>query len=215
MVGITVAVVLTGAPAFAPTPRAGADPISATRSAMSALQAQAEAGASRIHSLTLAYDQANVQAMALAQQVAQDQVDIGQLQQRVDVSRTALQREAILSYTDGSTPGTTASMSGTSDPAVRAEYIQVAAGDLTEAADQYRTQQIQYNTAESALKKQVRASQEALVAMASARQQALAEAAAEQAQLDQLQGHLNQLVEAAAVAAAAAPHRLPPLRDTR
>jgi resuscitation-promoting factor RpfB len=39
--------------------------------------------------------------------------------------------------------------------------------------------------------------------MASARQQALAQATAEQAQLDQLQGHLNQLVEAAAVAAAA------------
>ena len=203
MVGITVAVVLTGAPTLAPTSRAAADPISATRSAISALQAQAAAGASRIHSLTLAYDQANVQAMALAQQVTQDHVDIGQLQQRVDTSRTALQREAILSYTGGSTPGATAALSGTSDPAVRAEYIQVAAGDLTEAVDQYHTQQMQLNTAESALKNQQLASQQAANAMAASRQQALAQAGAEQAQLDQLQGHLNQLVEAAAVAAAA------------
>jgi hypothetical protein len=203
MVGITVAVVVTGAPAFFPTVRAGADPISATRSAIGALQAQAAAGASRIRALTLAYDQANVKAMALAQQVAQDQVDIGQLQQRVDASRTALQREAILSYTDGSTTGVTPSMSGSSDPAVRAEYVQVATGDLTQAVDQYHTQQVQLNTAESALKNQQRAGQEAANAMAGARQQALAEAANEQAQLDQLQGHLNQLVEAAAVAAAA------------
>jgi Transglycosylase-like domain len=213
MVGITVAVVLVGAPAFAPTPRAAADPISATRSAISALQAQAATGATQIHALTLAYEQANVQAMALAQQVTQDQVDISQLQQNVDASRTALQKEAILSYTDGSTPGTTPSTSGASDPAVRAEYIQVAAGDLTEAVDQYRTQQVQLATAESALKKQERASQEALAAMASARQQALAQAAAEQAQLDQLQGHLNQLVEAAAVAATAS-RPAPPTQGT-
>jgi hypothetical protein len=202
MAGITVAVVLTGAPAVMSAPRAGADPISATRSAIGALEAQAAAGAVRIHSLTLAYDQANVQAMALAQQVTQDQVDIGQLQQRADASRTALQREAILSYTDGSTPGMPARTAGTSDPAVRAEYIQVAAGDLTEAVDQFRTQQVQLSTAESALKKEQRASQQAANAMASSRQQALSEAEAEQAQLNQLQGHLNQLVEAAAVAAA-------------
>jgi Transglycosylase-like domain len=205
MAGITVAVVSTGALALAPSPRAGADPISAARNSISSLQAQAAAGASRIHSLTLAYDQANVQAMALAQQVTEDQVEIGQLQQSVDVSRTALEREAILSYTDGSTPASASSMSGSSDPAVRAEYIQVAAGDLTEAVDQYHTQQIQLGTAESALKKQQRASQEAADSMAAARQQALVEAAAEQAQLDQLQGHLNQLVEAAAVAAVASP----------
>jgi hypothetical protein len=203
MVGITVAVVLLGAPAFAPASPAGADPMSATRSAISALEAQAAAGAGRIHSLTTAYDQANVQAMALAQQVTQDQVDLGQLQQEVNASRSALQREAILSYTGSGTPAMTSQMSGASDPAVRAEYEQVAAGDLTQAVDQYRTQQLKLNTAASALKRQAQASQAAMNAMAAARQDALAQASAEQAQLDQLQGHLNQLVEAAAVAAAA------------
>ncbi|HUJ64967.1 MAG TPA: transglycosylase family protein [Acidimicrobiales bacterium] len=202
MVGITVAVVLFGAPAL--TARAAADPIGATRSAIASLQAQAAAGASRIHSLTEAYDQANVQAMALAAQVTQDQVELGQLQQQVDASRTALQKEAILSYTGGSTE-VSSSVSGVSDPAVRAEYIQVAAGDLTQAEDQYRTQQVQLATAEANLKKQQGASEAAVNAMAAARQQALAQAASEQAQLDQLQGHLNQLVEAAAVAAARPP----------
>jgi len=202
MVGITVAVVFFGAPAF--MARAAADPISATRSAIATLQAQAVAGAGRIHSLTEAYDQANVQAMALAAQVTQDQVELGQLQQYVDASRAALQKEAILSYTGGSTE-VSSSVSGVSDPAVRAEYIQVAAGDLTQAVDQYRTQQVQLATAQTNLKKQQRASEAAVSAMAAARQQALAQAAAEQAQLDQLQGHLNQLVEAAAVAAANPP----------
>jgi Transglycosylase-like domain len=151
----------------------------------------------------MAYDQANVQAMALAQQVNQDQIDLGQLQQEVDASRSALQREAIISYTGSGTPVMASQMSGVSDPAVRAVYVQVAVGDLTEAVDQYRTQQVKLNTAKSALDKQERASQAAVNAMAGARQEALAQAAAEQAQLDQLQGHLNQLVEAAAVAAAA------------
>ena len=200
MVGITVAVVLFGAPAFAPMVRAAADPISATRGAIAALQAQAAAGASRIHSLTEAYDQANVQAMALAAQVTQDQAELGQLQQHVDASRSALQKEAILSYTGGGAQ-VSSSIAGVSDPAVRAEYIQVAAGDLTQAVDQYRTQQVQLATAEANLKKQQRSSEAAVNAMAAARQQALAQATAEQAQLDQLQGHLNQLVEAAAVAA--------------
>jgi Transglycosylase-like domain len=203
MVGITVAVVLAGAPAFMPTSPAGADPISAARSAISALQAQATAGASRIHSLTMAYDQANVRAMALAQQVSQDAVDLGQLQQEVDTSRSALEREAILSYTGSGNAAMPSQMSGVSDPAVRAEYVQMAAGDLTEAVDQYRTQQVKLNTAKSALEQQERASQSALDAMGTARQQALAQATAEQAQLNQLQGHLNQLVEAAAIAAAA------------
>jgi hypothetical protein len=203
MVGITVAVVLGGAPAFVRTSPAGADPISATRSAISALQAQAAAGASRIHSLTVAYDQANVQAMALAQQVSQDQVDLGQLQQEVDTSRSALEREAIMSYTGSGNAVAPSRLSGVSDPAVRAEYVQMAAGDLTESVDQYRTQQVKLNTAKSALEKQERASQAALQTMGDARQQALAQASAEQARLNQLQGHLNQLVEAAAVAAAA------------
>ncbi len=203
MVGITVAVVLAGAPAFIPTSPAGADPISATRSTISALQAQAAAGASQIHSLTVAYDQANVQAMALAQQVSQDEVDLGQLQQEVDSSRSALEREAILSYTGSGTAAMPSQLSGVSDPAVRAEYMQMAAGDLTETVDQYRTEEVKLNTAKSALENQERASQAALDAMGTARQQALAQASVEQAQLNQLQGHLNQLVEAAAMAAAA------------
>ncbi len=205
MVGITVAVVLFGALASQAAFPAAADSISAAKSQLSAMQAQAAAGAAKIHALTLAYDQANFRATALAQQVSDDQIDLLQLQGKVNESRTALQREAIFSYTGGAMPTTVTRLSGVSDPSIRAEYIEVAGGDLTEALDHYRTQLQMVAAAVSNLVRQEHQSHSAAMQMAAARVQALDEAAAEQAQLDQLQSQFNQLVEAAALAPQNAP----------
>jgi hypothetical protein len=205
MVGITVAVVLFGALVLQTAVPAGANSISTAKSQLSVVQAQAAAGAARIHALTQAYDQANFRATTLSEQVSDDQVDLVQLQAKVDQSRNALQREAILSYTGGAMPTPDAPLSGVSDPSVRAEYIEVASGDLSEALDGYQTQLQMVTAAVSNLIRQERQSDAAATQMAAARAQALDEAAEEQSQLDQLQSQFDQQVEAAALASQSAP----------
>jgi hypothetical protein len=207
MAGLTVAVVSFSAAAVAPVGTAGADQLGATKAQISVVEAQIEAGAGQLHTLTLAYQQANLNAGILAQQVQADQVQLNQLQTRVSGSQSLLRREVLLSYTGG-TGSNLGAPAGTNDPSIRAEYLQVATGNIHDAVDQYRAQQRQVAAAMANLAQQERASQAAAAATAAARQQALSQAAAEQAQLDQLQGQLNQFVEAAAVAAqqkAAAP----------
>ncbi len=200
MAGLTVAVVSFSAAAVAPVGTAGADQLGATKDQISVVEAQIEAGAGQVHALTLAYEQANLNAGVLAQQVQADQVQLTQLQTRASVSQSLLRREVLLSYTGG-TGSNLGAPAGTNDPSIRAEYLQVATGNIHDAVDQYRTQQRQLAAAMANLAQQERASQEAGAAAAGARHQALSQAAAEQAQLDQLQGQLNQFVEAAAIAA--------------
>jgi hypothetical protein len=200
MVGISVAVVLFGATALGGIAGAGADPIGTTRSQISAVESQIYSGAAQVHQLTLAFEQANLDASSLSQQVGADQLEIAQLRTRVAASEGVLRKEALLSYT-GDTGSDLGTPNSTTDPAVRAEYLQVAAGNIDDAVDQYRTEQRQLLTAEGDLSHQQQASQAAAAAAAEARQQALAQAAAEQSQLDRLQGQLSQYIEAAAIAA--------------
>ena len=188
MAGITVAVVLFGASLAGPASSAGADPIAATQDQITLLQAQIEAGAARVHEFTMAFDQANVNATTLAQQVSADQAQIGQLQGQATGSETILREDALLSYTGAAASGLAVPTDST-DPSVRAEYLQVAAGDINDAVDQFHTDELQLASAESNLAKQVQASRTAATAAANASQQALDLASTEQAQLDQLQGH--------------------------
>jgi hypothetical protein len=200
MAGISVAVVLFGASLAIPTGRASADPIATARAQIEAVQAQIANGAAQLHALTQAFQQANLTAVMLGQQVAADRAQIGQLQNRVSHSQGLLRRQALLSYTGG-LPSGLSGATPRADPSVRSEYLQVAVGDLKDALDRFRAQQRQLSTAEANLAQQQRQSQAAADSTDQARQQALAAAAAEQAQLDQLQAQLSHFVEAAAVAA--------------
>jgi hypothetical protein len=201
MVGVTVAVVLFGAPAVLSTGPAGADTIGGTRAQIDALEAAVQSGAARIHRLTLDFDQANLDAVSLAQQVGADQAAIVHLRGQVAASVSLLRQQAILSYTGGMSANL-ADTQGSTDPSVRAEYLQVAAGSITDTVDAYRFRQRQLATAEAGLAAQERASRAAANAAAAARSQALAEASAEQGRLAGLQSQLNQLEAAAALAAA-------------
>jgi predicted nucleic acid-binding Zn-ribbon protein len=201
MAGISVAVVSFCASAAMPASMASADQIANTRSQLHDLEQAVAAGASRIHSLTESYDQANLEAVDLAQQVAGDQTELVQLQTKVSQTRDALQREALIGYTAGTQTAVGTAGGSTSDPSIRAAYMQVAAGDITDVLDQYRAQQDAVASAESALLQQERASQRAATAVASARQEALDQATTEQSELNQLQQQLDQLVLAASIAA--------------
>ena len=199
MAGITVAVVLFSASLVPSGAGAAADPVAATKDRISAVQAQIEAGATQVYALTLAFQQANLDAMTLGQQVSADQAQIAQLQTQVTGSQNVLRKEALLSYTAGGGNLDVPAQGG--DPAVRAEYLQVATGNLRDSLDHFQSEQRQLSTAETTLLQQEHRSQAAMAAAAGARLHALSAASAEQGQLDQLQAQLTRFVEAAAVAA--------------
>jgi hypothetical protein len=211
MAGRIVAVVLFCAPLgpalIGPATKATADQngntnaqISATKEQIAAIQRQVSTGAATIHSLTAAFSQASLQADILARQVTADETRIAQLRQAVSTDEGALRREAILGYTGGAvTPSAAVSSSG--DPSVRAEYLQVATGDVTETEDRYRTEQAQLCVAAAALERQELASQAAIDQMSIARAQAMRQAADEQAQLTSLQTRLGSLEAQAAAQA--------------
>ncbi|MGH9054834.1 MAG: transglycosylase family protein [Acidimicrobiales bacterium] len=205
MAGIFMAIVLVAASAVGSVAPAGANQVGTIQNQMAALQAQVAAGAARVHALTVAYDQANIAAGTLAQQVGTDTSRIAQLEAQVDSSKANLKRQAILSYTGATATSNVSVLSGGVDPSVRAEYLQIASGDITDAVDSYRTQAGLLATARATLSRQEQASRTAASAAYRARQQALVVAGSEQAQLDSLQSQLDQLVRAAEVADRPAP----------
>ena len=197
MAGTSVAVVLFGAPGTLVAVTAGvagADQITSTRAEISALESQVTRGAGAIHDLTVAYDQASLESDALAQEVRADRQRLAQLQQEVASSERALRREALMSYTGGLDP-MTALPSG-EDPSVRAAYLSIASGSVSDDVDRYRTEQAQLNTATSNLERQEQASDAAGLEVAAARASALAQAAAEESQLASLEGRLHNLLAA-------------------
>jgi hypothetical protein len=200
MAGVSVAVVCSGAAFSAVAGPAGADPIAATRAQISATQGQIEAGVARVHTLTLAFQQANLAAATLGQQVRTDQAQIAHLQRRVSGTEVVLRRQAVLSYTGGTSSSLGMPVVG-ADPSVRAEYLQVATGNLSDSIDQFRTAERQLASAATTLVHQQQLSAAAADDADRARQQALAGAAGEQARLDQLQTQLHRYIEAAAIAA--------------
>jgi hypothetical protein len=195
-----VGVVAIGAVLLPIAGSAGADPIGATRDQISAQEQAVQAAAAHVHDLTIAYDQANLTASTLAQQVATDQVRITTLQTRAGQSEALLKREALLSYT-GATDTLDVSAAASADPAIKITYMQVAAGDLNDTIDRYHTAARELASARSALQIQEAASRQAVQSVAQARQAAIEEASAVQTQLNQLQGQLARDVEAAEVAA--------------
>lgn len=192
MVGLGVAVVVFAASAV-PTELASADQIGSARAQVQALEASVTADAAHIRSLTLAYEQADTRAAVLASQVNADKARVAQLQNQVNSSRSALRQDAIIGYTGGDSTGTILGH-GVQDPAIRAEYVQVAVGNLSQAADHYRAEELSIASAESGLKQDLQRSRSAVAATDQARTEAEAEAQSVQNQLSQVQTRLDSLV---------------------
>lgn len=197
MAGLSVAVVLFGASVLPPATAASAASISSTQAQVQALQAEVTASAGKVRSLTLAFEQASTQAAALGQQVADDQAQLSSLESQTATTEATLRNDAIISYTGGDA-ATSSGDELSLDPAIGEEYLQVASGDLQDTADQYRTQEGEVSTAESALATEMRASERAVQLTDADRQAALQQAAAVQNQLVSVQDQLQQLEAAQA-----------------
>jgi hypothetical protein len=195
-----LAATMLSASSLWPTAAAGADAIGATRAQIAALQAQVAAGALRVHELTSAYAQASAEVVSLAAQVAADQATVAGLENQAAAGRAVLAQEAVVAYT-GSMGGNAASLVvSPENPGIGSVYLQAAAGDLTDATDQYRVEELQVTAAQSLLQARERAARSAAAALLTDRERALAEASSLQQQVDQLQAELQQLVVPASVA---------------
>jgi hypothetical protein len=153
----------------------------------------------------LAYDQANLLASNLSQQVSSDQIHLSQLETQVEATHQVLEQDAIISYTGGAPTNPVAGYTPVTDPSIRAEYMQIAAGNLDDVMDQYRSQEEVIGANEATLTSQEHAATAAASATASDRARALALASAEQAQLGQLQGRLTELLAATTSASSVSP----------
>ena len=180
----------------------GRESIASVRASISLEEARITAQSQTIHRFTTAYQTAELQSATLLQQIASDRHSLRNVQAAVATSRSDLRQAAVRAYTGGVR---IAPEVDRTNPAIGAEYLTVASGDVNETVDQLNLQQRQVRSDEVQLRQEQRANRIALANAAKARRQALTTAANEQSQLDALQSRLQQLqAEAAAAAAAAA-----------
>lgn len=193
---------------LASAPSAAADQITTTRQQVEAAQAQLIAGARRVHQLTLAYAQANLQESSIEALVASGQAQVARLEAATAQASARLRQEAVDSYTGAYTgvPSVVAAPQNSplADPAVRAGYISIASGDLRDSLDAYVASQRQLVQAQSLLASREKQSLAAATALQSARVSAISEATTDQNRLDTLQAQLTNLEAVQAAQAAAA-----------
>lgn len=185
--GILVALALASGPGGVAT----ADPVGDTQGQIDALEAQVAAGATRIHALTGAYQQANLESAALSQEMATDAATLKAMQARLASSEGALRGQALRSYTGaGQQPTHHGAVGGTADPAVRAEYLLVATGNVADSVDQLRVERSRVEGETAVVSREQAQTDGARRVAGAARDRALRLAASEQAKLTYLQGIL-------------------------
>lgn len=204
---LAAATAASGLLAVIPEGPALADQVESTRQQVAVAEAQAVAGARRVHALTAEYAQANLEASSLSALVATGQAQVARLEADTAQASARLRQEALASYT-GAYTGVPSFPSGSDasaiDPSVRAGYVSVASGDLTDSLDSYRASQRELAQAQSSLAARQKESVTAATALQRARDAAISEATADQARLDALQSQLTSLEAAQAAQAAAA-----------
>jgi len=188
--------------ALLPSVTAGADSVTAVRDRMEALEHQIIADAARIHTLAQSYTQEALGEQSLAQAIASQQVQIDALSVTVAARRTALRGELVLGYVGEYSGVPAGEMAGTgvTDPAVRLAYIAIATGSLRDTLDSYTATRAALAGARSQLVSEQASRRAAAARAAAARRAALADVAAAQGRLDQLQVQLISLQRQAVVA---------------
>ncbi len=179
-----------------PAVGAGASSTGSAETQVADLEAQIRTGAARIHELTGAYSQAELQAVTLAEQVATEQGTLGRLRAQVSASRRTLEQVAVDSYTGEGVDGSIATVAKSVDPAVGDEYLSVASGDVSQTIDAVADEEAGVRTTLAGIRRDQAANARAVAAAAAARSQAIATAEAEQNQLQGLQSQLDSLIRA-------------------
>ena len=177
-------------------PPAAADQLAQARAEADQIVAQIQAQGTRLAALSEQYDQAQLHVAQLDHQVGATQAQITVTEARVAADRSQLRTQAVQEYTSGG------SNSGLEDlftsGGVRAlaqdEYQNDASGDVAGAIDQLDRSQSVLQAQESALRATQAQAAGALAAAGSARQQARAELADQEATLGKVRGQIATLV---------------------
>ncbi len=152
---LAVALGITGTFISAVRP-ASADQIASDRAQAAAITARIAATQTQIQGLTDQVQSADYHLSQLGTEIAANQAEVTKDQAEVDKDQSQLRTQAIADYTSsGTTSQITQMFSGnpnTSD--VRAEYSQIATGNVTTTIDRLHTAQTQLQATQSTLKQQ-------------------------------------------------------------
>jgi hypothetical protein len=196
-----------------PVAPASAGSIGSTKAEVSTLEAQISGGSAQIRQLTEQYDAASLQAASLGQQLSGQVAALRSLRAELARSQAVLTDAALQSYMGATGGGVVPTASGSADPAVKAEYLAVASGDVGDNVDLFDLRQRQVSSAVAAIRQEQAANQQVLASAATDRQEALSVASVEQQRLGALQTELASEVQAAAVAKAAASSQGAPVNN--
>ncbi|MHB1486709.1 MAG: transglycosylase family protein [Acidimicrobiales bacterium] len=200
---MSVVVIAAAIFGFLPVAQAGADQVGATQAQVNSLAGRITAGAANLHRLGMAYDAARAQASLADQQIIDAQRQIATANHQIAASRSILSRDAVQQYmAGGNLSGLTVLVRGKSSQAyVRAAYLNVASGSLTDAVDKLKLYENQASSGLAALKRAQQRSHDALAAAAKTRSDAQAQVSQEESVLAGLKGSLAVLVIQAQAAA--------------
>jgi cell wall-associated NlpC family hydrolase len=202
---LAVALGTTGAVFSAPRP-ASADQIASEKAQAAAITAKIQATQAQIASLTDQVQSADYHLSQLGSQIAANQTEVNKDQAEVNKDQSQLRTQAITDYTNSGTSNQVTQMfSGnpnTSD--VRAEYSQIATGNVTTTIDKLHTAQTQLQTTQNALKQQQSQQVATRNSLSSSESQANALVGQDQQTLNSVNANIQALVQQQEAAAAAA-----------
>jgi hypothetical protein len=178
------------------TTAVSADTTPTDQALASQLAASIAAGAVQIHQLTERYDQAVLTESTIQDRLAMSTRDLVRTQAEMHRDLISLRQEAVTAYIGQSSP-VAPDTQQVSAAALEAEYIQVAAGSVSDTVQQLQLHQSQIHDEEATLVSERNAAAQAIGAATSARNGAIAAAQAAQNELNEVQGRIAHLVAVA------------------
>jgi len=184
------------------------DPLSSARSQAAQITAQLQADAARVDAISQQFEAAQGRVQQLDAQINQIRNTIVADQAQVQTDQTNLRRQAINAYMSGGNNTGLESLfaAGGQNSIVANEYRSVASGNISNSIDGLNVAQKTLTAQQQQLQLTESQAQAALSAVASARQEAQAAVASQEATLARVKGQIATLVDQQQAADEAAQH---------
>jgi cell wall-associated NlpC family hydrolase len=185
---------------------AAAGSLASAQAQATAINAQLQADAQKVDTLSQAYDAAQQTVQQLNASLAHTRAAIGQDKQKVAVDRVDLRHDAVDAYMSaGDDSGLQTLFGGTGEKAVATtEYRSVATSNISGAVDALNGAETRLSAEQTRLQSTQSAAVAALAQVSASRQQAQATVSAQEATLAEVKGQIASLVAQQQAAAQAA-----------
>ncbi len=191
LVRLGVAAVLLGAPVAIGQRRAAAAPPTSLSSQISSLEAAVTAGATRVHSATVAYEEASTAESVLAQQVAAATTQMAELSARKANALASLRSAALAGYVGDLSAPPPGQVSAELGQSLTDTYLSVVVGNISGALEDYQVLESQVISATAALRNELKSAEVAATEAAKAQAAAVSAASIADSELSVLQGDLQ------------------------